>query len=156
MVKRRSLIVSLVYVCGSPGLSGRRCLYIIPVAYTWNPTVRRGSTEGGAVSYAPPPTPKPNIISRTGRAGQTFKHQDAGKATKGSTSSAGSQSEGCRLDMGGRRMTTGAAGGGRRTKQQTDGDEAIGGERVCAGKVPWWVKNPGESRRGERVIRAII
>ena len=32
-------------VCGSPGLSGRRCLSIIRVAYTWNPTVSRGSTE---------------------------------------------------------------------------------------------------------------
>ena len=31
-------------VCGSPGLSGRRCLSIIRVAYTWNPTVSRGST----------------------------------------------------------------------------------------------------------------
>ena len=33
--------------CGSPGLSGRRCLSIIRVAYTWNPTVSRGSTKGG-------------------------------------------------------------------------------------------------------------
>ena len=32
-------------VCGSPGLSGRRCLSIIRVAYTWNPTVSRGSTS---------------------------------------------------------------------------------------------------------------
>ena len=32
-------------VCGSPGLSGCRCLSIIRVAYTWNPTVSRGSTQ---------------------------------------------------------------------------------------------------------------
>ena len=31
-------------VCGSPGLSGCRCLSIIRVTYTWNPTVSRGST----------------------------------------------------------------------------------------------------------------
>ena len=30
--------------CGSPGLSGRRCLSISCVTYTWNPTVCRGST----------------------------------------------------------------------------------------------------------------
>ena len=42
VVERISLIVSLVYGfrC-SPGLSGCRCLYLIRVAYTWNPTVRR-------------------------------------------------------------------------------------------------------------------
>ena len=41
VAKRRSLIVSLVYGfrC-SPGLSGFCCLYIIHVAYTWNPTLR--------------------------------------------------------------------------------------------------------------------
>ena len=30
--------------CGSPGLSGRRCISISRVTYTWNPTVCRGST----------------------------------------------------------------------------------------------------------------
>ena len=40
VVKRRSLIVSLVYgLRCSPGLSSCRCLYTIRVAYTWNPTV---------------------------------------------------------------------------------------------------------------------
>ena len=43
--------------------------------------------------------------------------------------SSGSQSEGCRLHTGGRRLTTGADGGGRQTKQQTDREEEIGGER---------------------------
>ena len=42
--------------------------------------------------------------------------------------SAGSQSEGCRLQTGGRRVTAGAAGCGRNSKQQTDGEEEIGGE----------------------------
>ena len=79
--------------------------------------------EGGAVSYAPPPTPEPSTTSRTGQAGQTFKHQDSGQATRGSMASASSQSEGCRLETGGRRFTTGATGGGRKTKQQTDGEE---------------------------------
>ena len=46
--------------------------------------------------------------------------------------SAGSQSEGCRLPMDGRRVTTGADGGGRSTKQKADGDEAIGEEREYA------------------------
>ena len=41
VVERRSLIVSLVYGFRFPGLSGCRCLCIIHVAYTWNPTVRR-------------------------------------------------------------------------------------------------------------------
>ena len=42
VVKRRSLIVSLVYGFRClPSLSGCRCLYIIRFAYTWNPTVRR-------------------------------------------------------------------------------------------------------------------
>ena len=45
VVKRRSLIVRLVYVCGLTGLSGRCCLSIIRVAYMWNPTVSRGSTH---------------------------------------------------------------------------------------------------------------
>ena len=31
--------------CGSPGLSGRRCLSISRVTYMWNSTVRRGSTK---------------------------------------------------------------------------------------------------------------
>ena len=46
--------------------------------------------------------------------------------------SAGSQSEGCRLPTGGRQVTTGTAGGGRSNKQQTDGEDAIGGEREYA------------------------
>ena len=50
--------------------------------------------KGGAVSYSPTPTPKPNTTSCTGWAGQTFKHWDAGQSTKGSMASAGSQSEG--------------------------------------------------------------
>ena len=50
----------------------------------------------------------------------------------------GSQSEFWRRPTGGRRVTTGAAGGGRSTKQQTDGEESLGGEReharaVCLG-----------------------
>ena len=40
MIKRRSLIVSLVYGLRCfPGLSGCRCLYYIRVTYTWKPTV---------------------------------------------------------------------------------------------------------------------
>ena len=46
--------------------------------------------------------------------------------------STGSQSEGCGLPTGGRRVTTGAAGGGRSTKQKTDGGEEIGGDREYA------------------------
>ena len=46
--------------------------------------------------------------------------------------SAGSQLECERLQTGGRQVKTGAAGGGRQTKQQTDGDEAIEGEREYA------------------------
>ena len=84
--------------------------------------------EGGAVSYSHPPTPEPSTTSRTGRAGQTFKHRDAGQATRGSISLDGSQSEGCGLQTGRRRVTTGASRGGRQTKQQTDREEAIGGE----------------------------
>ena len=54
-------------------------------------------------------------------------------------------------------MTTSAAGGGRQTKQQTDGEEAIGGEReyaraVCLGGKGNRV-NPGGVRG---VTRAII
>ena len=39
------LVYVLWFASGSPGLSGRRCLSISRVAYTWNPTVSRGSTE---------------------------------------------------------------------------------------------------------------
>ena len=39
------LVYVLWFASGSPGLSGPRCLYISRVAYTWNPTVSRGSTE---------------------------------------------------------------------------------------------------------------
>ena len=84
--------------------------------------------EGGDGSYAPPPTPKPITTICTGRAGKTFKHQGSGQATRGSMALFGSQSEGCILQTDGRRATTGTAGGGHQTKQQTDGDEAIGGE----------------------------
>ena len=38
------LVYVLWFASGLPGLSGRRCLSISRVAYTWNPTVSRGST----------------------------------------------------------------------------------------------------------------
>ena len=46
--------------------------------------------------------------------------------------SAGSQLKGWRLHTGGRRVTTGAAGVGRKSKRQTDKEEAIVGERDYA------------------------
>ena len=60
-----------------------------------------------------------------------------------------SQSEGCRLLTDGRRVTTGAARGGRSTKKR-DIEEAIGGEREDAGKLNWSAGNPCESWRRER------
>ena len=42
----------------------------------------------------PPPTPKPSTTSRTGRGGQTLKHQDARQDTGGSMASAASHSYG--------------------------------------------------------------
>ena len=68
----------------------------------------------------------------------------------------GSQSEGCRLPTGGRRVTTGASGGGRSTKQQTGGEEAIKGEReyareICLGGQGTQV-NLGSGRGGTRAI----
>ena len=39
------LVYVLWFASGSPSLSGRRCLSISRVAYTWNPTVSRVSTR---------------------------------------------------------------------------------------------------------------
>ena len=38
------LVYVLWFASGLPGMSGRRCLSISRVAYTWKPTVSRGST----------------------------------------------------------------------------------------------------------------
>ena len=69
---------------------------------------------------------------------------------------AGSQSEGCRLPTDGRRVTTGTAGGGRLTKQKTDVEGEIGGEREyaranCTGRQGTRV-NLGGGRGGIRAI----
>ena len=81
----------------------------------------------------PSPTPlhpHPNqVLPAAQVGGQTFILRDAGQDNRGSMASSGIQSEGCRLPTDGRRVKTGATGGGRSTKQQTDREEAIGGER---------------------------
>ena len=58
--------------------------------------------------------------------------------------------------MGRRWVTTGAAGGGRKTKQHTDEEEAIGGERyyvranLLGGQGTWL--NLGGGERGARAL----
>ena len=93
---------------------GRRIIlllsYAMPVEASRTSRLSRG---------APSPTPlqpHPNQVLPAAQVrGQTFILRDSGQETRGSMTSAGCQSVGCRLPTDGRQVTTGAAGGGRST-----------------------------------------
>ena len=46
------LVYVLWFASGLPGLSVRRCLSISRVAYMWNPTVSRGSTDCAVLNHS--------------------------------------------------------------------------------------------------------
>ena len=98
--------------------------------------------EGGAVSYAPTPTPEPSTTSHTGLGGKLSYVRTLDREP-----GAGHWPEVCRKADG---RTTGDHAllevDGQLKK--TDGEEAIGGEREDAVKLHRKAKNLGESWRG--------
>ena len=94
-------------------------------------STRRGPKyhQGGAPSPTPLHPHSNQVLPAAQVGGGNFILWDSGKETRGSMTSSGRQLEGCRLPTDGRRVTTGAYGGGRSTKQKTYREEKIGGER---------------------------
>ena len=106
---------------------------------------------GGAISFAPPPTPKPSTTIRTGREGGCKPSYVTLDSTPGEGHLVGSQPEGCRLPTDRRRVT-------RRFWRwtsdytETDGEDSIGRKREGTGKRHWRARNPGESWRGDKGV----